>query len=88
MAYNYHVPKDSLQERYIERIVAEQHITPEEAISQALDEGLKWNLTGKKTPAEAMVGAFSSEEDSVVLDEAMNQLQIMRQRDRLRDCGQ
>jgi len=39
------------------------------------------HLHGKKTPAEEMLGAFSSDEDSAITDEAMKHVQAIRKTD-------
>jgi hypothetical protein len=87
MAFDLHIPENSQRGQAIQMIVAEQHITPEEALGKIVDDGLRATLNGKKTPAEEMWGAFSSDEDSAITDEAMKYVHAMRQTDRLRDFG-
>jgi hypothetical protein len=88
MAFDIHltIPEDSLAAQVVQRVVASEHITPEEAVTRILTEAAK--LHGKKTPAEELIGAFSSPEDREVFDRAMESAKAYRaQFDRLRDFG-
>ena len=87
MPFDLHIPEESQRGQSIQRIVTEQHLTPEEALMRIVDEGLRAALNGNRTPAEEMWGAFSSDEDSAITDEAMKYVHAMRQTDRLRDFG-
>lgn len=69
-----HIDEDSQRGRVIQQMMAAQKITPEQAIEQIIDAGI---LTQQampsrnrgKTPAEMLLGLFSSAEDSALMDD-------------------
>lgn len=88
MAFDLHIPEESPRGMSIQMLVAEQHITPEQALERVIDAGLRATPKGKKTPAEELIGAFSSPEDRAILDEAMVSAKAIRaQFDQIRDFG-
>ena len=70
-----HIEEDSLRGRVLQAITAEQHVTPEEAALQMLDAGIVDRVKGgaaaasDKTPAEMLMGLFSSPEDAALIEE-------------------
>jgi hypothetical protein len=58
-------------------------VSPEEAVRRAL----RHPALAKRTPAEEMIGAFSSPEDVALIDEVMQSVHDLRETDRLRDFG-
>jgi hypothetical protein len=87
MAFDLHITlsESSREVQIIQQVATQEHITPEQAATRLIIEGAK--LHGQKSPAEQMWGAFSSEEDSAITDEAMKHVRAMRQTDQLRDFG-
>jgi chromosomal replication initiation ATPase DnaA len=87
MAFDLHItipdPSETLQ--VVQQLAAMEHITPDQAATQLLIEGAK--RQSRKTPALEMLGAFSSDEDSAITDEAMEHVQAMRGNTHLRDFG-
>lgn len=85
MSFDLHLtlPDHSPAAQAIQRVSVMAHISPEQAAAQLLDEAAKRH--DEKTPAEELIGAFSSDEDSAVIDAAMKHVQELRQGDRLRD---
>jgi len=78
-----HITDNSPEAQAIETIVNRDHVSPEEAVRRAL----RHPALAKPTPAEEMIGAFSSPEDMAIIDEAMQYVQELRESDRLRDFG-
>lgn len=77
------IADDSPEAHVVEAIISRDHVSAEEAIRRALRQlGAE-----ERTPAEKMLGAFSSDEDSAVMDEAMKHVRALRETDRLRDLG-
>ena len=60
-----------------------EHVSPEETVTHLLKEEAKQHAKG--TPAEEMIGALSSGEDSAIIDAAMEHVRALRQTDHLRD---
>ena len=67
--------------RVIETVVRSQNVSPEEAVRTVLRQ------RAQKTPAESMLGAFSSEEDVALIDEVMGLARARRTKDEPRDFG-
>ncbi len=86
MAFDLHIniPENSPAGQAVRRVVVTENLTPEQAVRRILTDAAKGQA---KTPAEEMWGAFSSDEDSAITDEAMKHVRAMRQTDRLRDFG-
>jgi hypothetical protein len=59
------IDENTPEGRALKAIVRRDHVTPEEAVRKAL------RTLARPTPAEEMIGAFSSPEDAALLDEAM-----------------
>jgi hypothetical protein len=65
-------------------MLAEQHhITPEQAAERLLKEAARFHL--EPSPADQLIGAFSSPEDRQLIDEAMAFAQRNREIDLKRD---
>lgn len=70
----------------VQNVAASHHITPEEAAMRLLTEAAR--TYGKKTPADELIGAFSSTEDSAIIDAAMASAKAHRAEfDRVREFG-
>lgn len=80
--FHFHIPDNSDQGQAIQRMADEQHITPEEAAARLLEEAARLHL--HRSPAAQLMGAFSSEEDHELLEDAMSFAKRNRQAD-LRD---
>jgi hypothetical protein len=80
------IPEQSRLDHVLRQIVATEQITPEEAATRLMTEGAKLH-DGKKTPAEEMLGAFSSPEDVALMDEVMEIVHARRLADGPRDFG-
>lgn len=87
MAFDLHItiPDNSPAAQVVQRVVASEHITPEQAVTRILTEAARQQ--GKKTPAEELIGAFSSPEDAAIIDAAMEHVRELRKTDQLRDFG-
>jgi len=88
MAFEIHisVPDQSQVVTVLRQLAAAEHITTEQAAARLLIEGARHH--GKKTPAQELIGAFSSEEDAAAIDEAMAVVHAHRANfDRVRDFG-
>ena len=80
---NIHIADGSLEQRGIEAVMNKTHIdNPAEAILQVLRE-----QAPMRSAIDETWGAFSSPEDSAILDEAMKHTRELRQRDRLQNLG-
>ena len=64
-------------------MAATERITPEQAVTRILTDAAKFQ--GKKTPAEEMLGAFSSPDDLALMDEVMEVVHARRLADVPRD---
>lgn len=60
------IPDNSPEARAIERVVLVHHLSPEDAIRQILRDHEVEN-----NPALRMIGLFSSDEDSALMDEVL-----------------
>jgi hypothetical protein len=76
-----HIDQNTPEGRVIEQVVQAQQVSPEEAVRNVLRQ------RAKKTPAEAMLGAFSSPEDSALIDEVMELARERRKYNQPRDYG-
>ena len=87
MSFDLHIsiPENSPVGQVVQRMVSVEHVTPEQAVNRLLNAGV--NQPAKKSPALEMLGAFSSDEDSAITDEAMEHVRTMRQTTQLRDFG-
>jgi hypothetical protein len=85
MAFDLHitVPENSPAAHVVQQIAAAEHISPEQAATRLLTEAAK--LHGKKTPAQELIGAFSSPEDRALMDDAMGFAKKMREIDAQRN---
>jgi hypothetical protein len=83
MAFDFHftIQEDSPEGRVVAVVISRDRVTPEEAVRSVL----RGVAVGSTTPAEKMLGAFSSDEDSAILDEAMEHVRAVHNADRLRD---
>jgi hypothetical protein len=75
------IPDNSLAALAVQRIVSQEHVTPEQAATRILSEA------AKTTPALRMIGLFADDEDAAVLDEAMLLVEEGRQTQTTRDIG-
>ena len=84
MAFDLHIsiPENSPAGQVIQRLSQSAHITPEQAVTQILAE-----VAARKTPAEEMWGAFSSDEDSALMDGVLELVQEGRRTPTTRDIG-
>ena len=70
-----HITEDSPRGHIIQQMATAQKITLEQAIDQIIDAGILTQLqevsshSRAKTPAEMLLGLFSSAEDSALMDE-------------------
>ena len=71
---NLHIPDNSPEAKVIEFIISRDTVTPEEAIRTAL----RQSSLVAETPAQELLGAFSSPEDRACLDEAMSIVKAQR----------
>jgi hypothetical protein len=76
-----HIDQNTPEGRVIEQVIQAQHLSPEEAVRNVLRQ------RANKTPAEAMLGAFSSQEDAALMDEVMELADARRRADQPRDFG-
>jgi hypothetical protein len=88
MPFDIHIsiPDKSHAVAVVQQLAAAEHITTEQAAAQLLIEGARHH--GKKTPAQKLIGSFSSDEDAAAIDEAMAVVHAHRADfDRVRDFG-
>ena len=83
--FHLHIREDSRQAEVLQTMARQQHITPEEVAQQLLEQAIEAKI--QPSPTEQMWGAFSSDEDSAITDEAMKHVTALRQTDHLRDFG-
>jgi len=86
MAFDLHItiPDNSVEANVLEAMVNRDHVTPEEVVRRAL----RQMVVPELTPAQELIGAFSSPEDAAVLDQAMASVREHRaDYDRVRDFG-
>jgi len=76
-----HIDDRSPESYALESIIRRDRVSPEEAVRRAL----RHPALAKRTPADEMIGAFSSPEDAAIIDEAMQSVHELRDTDRLRD---
>jgi hypothetical protein len=69
MAFDLHlsIPENSPAGQAVQRLVADEHVTPEQAVRRILNEAV--GQQSQKTQAQGFWGAFTSQEDVVVHDE-------------------
>jgi len=90
MAFDLHitVTENSLEAHVIQKVAEDSHISPEQAAQRLFEEAVRAHLEGEKTPAQNLIGAFSSEEGVAAIDEAMAVIHAQRpDYDRVRDLG-
>jgi hypothetical protein len=75
------IDQDTPEGRVIDQVVQTQNVSPDEAVRSVLRQ------RAGKTPAEAMLGAFSSDEDVALIDEVMALARDRRKNDGPRDFG-
>ena len=84
--FHLHVREDSRQAQVIKTIAEQQHITPQEAAQRIWEEAIQART--QPTPAEELLGAFSSPEDREAVDAAMEFVRANRKNyDVIRDFG-
>ena len=85
MAFDLHIsiPDHSPAGQAVQRLVSDEHVTPEQAVTRILNEAARQH--GKKTPAQEMWGAFSSPEDAAMLEEIVTEAYALRLADQPRD---
>jgi len=91
MALELHITiqEDSARWRAVRQVAETEHISPEQAAERLLDEAVEAHLSGKKTPAQELIGAFSSPEDVAAIDAAMAAVREHRHDyDRVRDFAE
>lgn len=78
MAFDLHltIPENSPAGQVVQRLVLAEHVTPEQAVTRILTDAAKQH--GKKTPAQELIGAFSSPEDVTMIDEGMDMARRLR----------
>ena len=64
---NLHIDESSPEGKRVREIMDREGVTPEEAVRLGLRHDEK-----EKTPAEAMIGMFSSPEDLAIFEDAMS----------------
>jgi hypothetical protein len=70
------IPDDSPAGKVVQRMVSADHVTPEQAVTRILNDAA--TLQGAKTPAQELIGAFSSPEDVAMIDEGMETAKRLR----------
>ncbi len=75
------IDQNTPEGRVIEQVVQSEHISPDEAVRNVLRQ------RAGKTPAQAMLGAFSSAEDVKLIDEVMELARERAKADQPRDFG-
>lgn len=87
MALNLHISVSDQSDlaQVVQRLAAAEHISTDEAATQLLTEAAK--LHRNRTPAEEMLGAFSSPEDLALMDEVMKVVHARREADLPKDFG-
>lgn len=87
MALEFHlqIQENSLQAKVLQSLAAERHISPEEVAQQLLEEAI--SARTQSTPAQQMVGAFSSVEESSMLEEIVAEAYELRSASQPRDFG-
>lgn len=85
MAFDLHlsISESSPEGQNLQAIILRDRVTPEEAIRIVL----RQPELVSKTPASRMIGAFSSDEDTAITDEAMKYVRAVREANHLRDYG-
>ena len=78
MAFDLHlsIPESSPMGQAVQRLVLIENVTPEQAVTQMLTEAARHRA--RLTPAEELIGAFSSPEDVILIDEAMDTARRLR----------
>ncbi|HWD38027.1 MAG TPA: hypothetical protein VG944_04210 [Fimbriimonas sp.] len=81
MSFELHlsIEEDSPEARTIQLVAKTEHISNEQAAGRLLAEAVKYR--SDKTPAEGMLGAFSSEEDVALMGEVMEIVHARRAAD-------
>lgn len=74
-------------ETEIERYAREKALTHDEAVVRLLETGLRASAGSEKTPAERMIGLFSSPEDAELMDEVVEIAYEGRRQSTTRDIG-
>jgi hypothetical protein len=76
-----HIPDNSPEARAVEQVMKAQQIGPVEAVRSILRSAEKLN------PAERMIGLFSSDEDSAIMDGVMDLVEESRRTETTREIG-
>lgn len=84
MAFDLHIsiPENSPAALVIQRVSADEEITLEQAVTRILTEA-----ASRKSPAEEMWGAFSSDEDSALMDDVITLVRESRATETTRNIG-
>lgn len=80
---NLHIDDNSPEGQNLRAIMSRDQVSPEEAIRRAL----RHPGVAKKTPAQELIGLFSSDEDAKLMDEVMELARARRKLDGPRDFG-
>lgn len=85
MTFDLHVQIEdhSPEALVLESIINRDHVSAEEAVRRAL----RHPALSAKSPSEAMIGAFSSPDDSSLLDDIVREAYEHRRTDQPRDLG-
>jgi hypothetical protein len=87
------ITKDSQRGRAIQKMADQQDATPEQIIERMIDEGVRTHAKlsqeegNGKTPAEMLMGLFSSPENTALMDEVTAMAYEGRNASTTRDIG-
>lgn len=70
----------------VRHMAARKHETPKQLLDRITDVDLR-GVDRIRTSVEEMIGAFSSPDDSAIIDDAMRSVREYRKTDRLREFG-
>ena len=79
---NIHIDEDSLEAQAIERVMNSEKLDAAGAVLSILR-----SANNKETPAMRMIGLFSSDEDSAIIDEVMGVVAESREAQTTRKIG-
>ena len=77
-----HFADHSPEAQVVERVMQVEHLGPAEAVRYILR-----NAAADETPAQRMIGLFSSDEDAAVMDEVMEVVAASRETQTTRKIG-
>jgi len=85
---HFSIPENSPEAILVHKVATEQRVSPHVAAQQLLTEAVRAHMESEKSPGERLMGAFSSDEDARIMDEAMEVVRVHRAEfDRVRDFG-